>query len=455
MAKPVVAIVGRPNVGKSTLFNRVIGAREAIVHDLPGVTRDRIYRDAEWGGHDFLLIDTGGLVPDAEEEISVEVASQVQLAMQEADVIVFVVDAKQGLHAADKDVANMLRRTKKPVVLAVNKIDEPHEETNRLEFYELGLGEPHGLSAMRGTGGVGDLLDAVIAGLPPPAPSNGQEQIGAEQEDEEESNAFAVAIVGKPNVGKSSLVNALSNTRRTIVTPVPGTTRDAIDTVISFGHKEVTLIDTAGIRRKSKVEYGVEAFAVVRSLRAIERSDVAVLLMDATQPVSDQEQKIAAKIEEAGKAAVIVMNKWDLVTEKSSKLMNEMTEDVYRSLPHLNFAEVLFISALTKQRLPKILEAAERAWQESRKRIATGILNQVVNEAQMLSPPPSGSRGKRLRIYYSTQVSVAPPTFVLFVNDSRLLVPTYKVYLERKIREAFGFRGSPIRLIMRTKETKK
>jgi GTP-binding protein len=453
MAKPVVAIVGRPNVGKSTFFNRVIGAREAIVHDLPGVTRDRIYRDAEWSGHQFLLIDTGGLVPDAEEEIAVQVATQVKLAIDEADLIIFVVDAKQGLHAADKDVANMLRRSKKPVVLAVNKIDEPHEETNTLEFYELGLGEPHALSAMRGTGGVGDLLDTVVAGFP--ADRNGRQEFELDDGEEKPDDKFAVAIVGKPNVGKSSLVNALSNTKRTIVTPVPGTTRDAIDTVISWGQKEVTLIDTAGIRRKSKVEYGVEAFSVVRSLRAIDRADVAVLMLDATQEVSDQDQKIAAKIEEAGKAAVIVMNKWDLVSDKSSKLMNELSEDVYRSLPHLKFAEIVFTSALTKQRLPKILEAAERAWEQSRKRVATGILNQVVNEAQMVSPPPSGSRGRRMRIYYSTQVSTSPPTFVLFVNDGRLLVPTYKVYLERKIRESFGFNGTPIRLLTRAKDKEK
>jgi GTPase len=278
--------------------------------------------------------------------------------------------------------------------------------------------------------------------------SNGEERL---PDEEEEPNSYAVAIVGKPNVGKSSLVNALSNTRRTIVTNIPGTTRDAIDTIIMWEGKEINLIDTAGIRRKSKVDFGVEAFSVVRSLKAIDRSDVAVLMLDATQPVTDQDQKIAAKIEEAGKAAVIVMNKWDLVENKSSKLMNEMTEEIYSELPHLKFAEVVYTSALTKQRLPKILEAAERAWKESRRRVKTAIVNQIVNEAQTLTPAPSASRGRRLRVYYTTQVSVSPPTFALFVNDGKLLTNTYRVYLERKIREAFGFKGTPIRLITRAK----
>ncbi|HEY9789346.1 MAG TPA: ribosome biogenesis GTPase Der [Candidatus Obscuribacterales bacterium] len=460
MAKAIVAIVGRPNVGKSTFFNRIMGAREAIVHDHPGVTRDRLYREAEWSGHKFLLVDTGGLMPDATEEMSKEVAEQVKLAVQEADVVVFVVDGKQGLHGADEDVAHMLRKTKKRIILAVNKIDDPKDEANVPEFYKLGLGEPHALSAMRGSGGVGDLLDEIVNALPEYAKRNGNETEDAVADgdgdaEEVEKNEFAVAIVGKPNVGKSSLVNALSNTRRTIVTAMPGTTRDAIDTIISWDGKEVTLIDTAGIRRKSKVDYGVEAFSVVRSLRAIDRSDVAVLMLDATEPPSDQDQKIAGKIEEAGKAAVIVMNKWDLVTEKSSKIMNDLMDELYRSLPHLKFAEVVFTSALTKQRLPKILEAAERAWKESRRRISTGLLNQIVNEAQTITPPPAGSRGRRLRIYYCTQVTVSPPTFALFVNDSKLLTPTYKVYLERKIREAFGFKGTPIRLLLRPKKTDK
>lgn len=450
MAKSIVAIVGRPNVGKSTLFNRFVGARDAIVYDSPGVTRDRIYRDADWSGHEFLLVDTGGIIPDATEEMSVQVREQVNMAIAEADVIIFVVDGKNGLNGADTDVANILRRAKKPVLLAVNKIDEPHEESNMLEFYKLGLGDPLPVSAMRGTGGVGDLLDKVIEKLPPETRIKNGDELPVLEEGEE-PNEYSVAIVGRPNVGKSSLVNALSNTRRTIVTPIPGTTRDAIDTVIAYGTKEVTLIDTAGIRRKSRVDYGVEAFSVVRSLKAIDRCDIAVLMLDATQTISDQDQKIAAKIEEAGKSAVIVMNKWDLIEDKSSKLMNDFTDEIYSQLPHLKFAEVVFTSALTKQRLPKILEAAERAWKESRRRVKTAIVNQVINEAQTLTPPPSASRGRRLRVYYTTQVSVSPPTFALFVNDGKLLTNTYRVYLERKIREAFGFKGAPIRLLTRAK----
>jgi GTP-binding protein len=464
MAKPVVAIVGRPNVGKSTFFNRCIGARDAIVYDQPGVTRDRIYREFDWSGQDFLLIDTGGLIPNATEEIETQVADQVTLAINEADVIIFMVDGKNGLHGADEHVANMLRRTKKPVLLAVNKIDEPHEEANLLEFYKLGLGDPFSLSAMRGSGGVGDLLDKVLETLPAElrtprkskkSSKNGDAEDFGEpvevSDDDGSDDSFAIAIVGRPNVGKSSIVNALSNSKRTIVTAIPGTTRDAIDTVIAFGPKEVTLIDTAGIRRKSKVDFGVEAFSVVRSLRAIDRANVAVLMLDATQTVADQDQKIAAKIDEAGKAAVIVVNKWDLIENKSSRMMNEFIENVHRELPHLKFAEVVFTSATTKQRLQKILEAAERAWQHSRKRVTTGLLNQVVNEAQTITPPPAGTRGRRLRVYYTTQVSVAPPTFVLFVNDGKLMSHTYKVYLERKIREAFGFPGTPIRLLTRAK----
>ncbi len=448
MARAVVAIVGRPNVGKSTFFNRCVGARDAIVFDSPGVTRDRIYRECDWSGHDFLLVDTGGLVPDATEEMSAKVADQVALAVAEADVIIFMVDGKSGLIGTDLDVANMLRRTKKPILLAVNKIDEPHEETNLLEFYKLGLDEPHPLSAMRGTGGVGDLLDKVVAALPP---VNGSGADGSGAEDVEAREDFSVAIVGRPNVGKSSIVNALSNSRRTIVTALPGTTRDAIDTVIKYGTRSVTLIDTAGIRRKSKVQFGVEAFSVVRSLKAIDRADVAVLMLDATETVADQDQKIAAKIAEAGKATVIVVNKWDLIENKSSKMMNEFTQQVLLDLPHLKFAEVIYSSALTRQRLPKILEACQRAWAENRRRINTGLINQIVNEAQTITPPPSASRGRRLRIYYATQVSVSPPTFVLFVNDNKLLTQSYQVYLERKIREAFGFRGTPIRLIARPK----
>ena len=465
MAKPVVAIVGRPNVGKSTFFNRCIGARDAIVYDTPGVTRDRLYREVEWSGYKFLLVDTGGLMPDATEEITTQVKQQVNLAIEEADVILFVVDGKQGMTGSDQDIANMLRRTKKPLILAANKIDEPHEETNLLEFYKLGLGEPHPLSALRGSGGVGDLLDVIIESLPEhlrqretPNGSSDAEIYGyaddgeSLEDDKRDENKLSIAIVGRPNVGKSSLLNALSGTQRTIVSPVPGTTRDSIDLVINHGTKEITLVDTAGIRRKSKVDFGVEAFSVVRALRAIDRSDVAVIMLDATQTIADQDQKIAAKIDDGGKACVVAFNKWDLIEDKSSKLMKGFQESVVRDLPHLKWAEVVFISAHTKQRLPKILEAAERAFAEARKRVSTSLLNQIINEAQTLTPPPSASRGRRVRIYYATQVGVSPPTFILFVNDNKLLTDNYKVYLERKLREAFGFKGTPIRLIPRPKK---
>lgn len=449
MSKSIVAIVGRPNVGKSTFFNRCIGAKHAIVDDSPGVTRDRIYRETDWGGHNFLLVDTGGVIPNSTEEIATQVLDQVSLALSEADVIVFMVDGKTGLSGADRDVANMLRRTKKPIILAVNKIDEPSEEVNAPEFFGLGLGEPVTLSAMRGSGGVGDLLDIIVGKLPEPKQDETQGEV---PEGEEDKGPISVAIVGKPNVGKSSVTNVLCGTQRTIVASEPGTTRDAIDTTIKYKGREINLIDTAGIRRKSRVDYGIEAFAVVRSLKAIDRADVVVLMLDSTQEITDQDQKIAGKIEEAGKAAVIVLNKWDLVDEKSSRLMNQMTENVKKELRALSFAQVVFTSAITRQRVSKILEAVEKANAETRRRISTGVLNQIINESVALVPPPASKRGKRLKVYYTTQVSVAPPTFVLFVNDDKLLPKNYHVYLERKIRESFGFEGSPLRLICRAKK---
>jgi GTP-binding protein len=354
-------------------------------------------------------------------------------------------------------VANLLRKQKTPVLLAVNKIDDPKDELNAMEFYKLGLGEPFTLSAMRGSGGVGDLLDKIVELLPklPPKDEKSEYDLFNEEADIKEDVSklpFSIGIVGKPNVGKSSVTNVLCGTSRSIVSPVPGTTRDAIDTPIKLHGRELTLIDTAGIRRKSKVDYGIEAFSVVRSIQAINRADVVVLMLDASEEITDQDQKIGAKIEEAGKACVVVMNKWDLIEEKSSALMKEYVEQVRQQLRHLSYAEVVFTSALTKQRVTKIIEACERAFAQSRKRVTTGLLNQVLNEAVALVPPPSSKRGKRARLYYSTQVAVAPPAFVLFVNDAKLLTPSYYVYLERKLREGFGFDGVPLRLMARSKE---
>lgn len=468
MAKSVVAIVGRPNVGKSTFFNRCIGRKHAIVDDSPGVTRDRLYKETDWSGHDFVLVDTGGIITNSNEPMAGYIYDQVKIAIDEADVIVFMVDGKQGPTGADEDVANILRRSTKPVILAVNKIDSPKDEVNVPEFFSLGLGEPYSLSAMRGTGGVGDLLDLIVNRFPNAVERKGKKERQAEKKKKKEEQARAedqelpevqdinsepmsIAIVGKPNVGKSSLLNVLCGKARTIVGPEPGTTRDAIDTPIRVHGREITLVDTAGIRRKSRVDYGVEAFSVVRSISAIDRSDVVVLVVDVNEPITDQDQKIASKIEEAGRGVVVVMNKWDLEENKSSGAMNKIIEEVKAELRPLAHAEILFTSALNHTRVGKIIEAAERAYEQTHRRISTNLVNQIVSEAVALVPPPSGKRGKRLKVYYATQVSVAPPTFVLFVNEDKLMQDNYKAYLERKLREAFGFTGTPIRITARPK----
>jgi GTP-binding protein len=462
MSLPVVAIVGRPNVGKSTFFNRCVGARRAIVDDSPGITRDRLYQEAEWAGYKFLLVDTGGLGPATAEAITDQVADQTKLAINESDVVVFMVDGKAGVTGSDRNVASLLRKSPKPVILAVNKIDEIKQQANTVEFYELGLGEPAALSALQGDAGVGDLLDRITSsiselGIAIKESKKKKElefetELSQEDADTPVPKDFSVAIVGRPNVGKSSILNCLAGTHRTIVDSAPGTTRDAIDTVVNFGESQITLTDTAGIRRRSKVMYGVEAFAVVRSLSAIDRSDVAVLVLDATEPVSEQDQRIATRIEKSGKAAIIVLNKWDLVGDRSSKHMNELTEEIHSQLRQLGHARIVFTSALKQQRVNKILEATQQAWQQSKKRIGTSTVNRIINEAVALSPPPSGSRGRRLRISYSTQVSAAPPTFLLFVNDGKLLTSNYTSYLERKLREAFGFEGATLRIITRNKQ---
>ena len=451
----IVAIVGRPNVGKSTLFNRMVGARTAIVDDSPGITRDRLYHEVNWAGEDFLIIDTGGIILNDKEIMSKQVLEQVELAMEEADVIVFLVDGKNGFNHHDEDVAKMLRRTDKPVILAVNKIDTPGEENNAFDFYRLGLGEFVSLSAMRGTGGVGDLLDRITQAFPKSYKKEKVERADYEEElpeGDEVKETIALAIVGKPNVGKSSLLNVLLGRQRTIVSSEPGTTRDAIDAKLKFEGQEYVVIDTAGVRRKSKVDYGIEAFAVVRALRAIDRADVVALVIDVNEPVSNQEQKLATKIDEAGKPAIIVLNKWDLMEDRSSRTMNRFTAEMRSELKQLSFASVIFSSAKNKLRTNDLLTAAKQAYEQGGRKVQTALLNQVMNEAVALTPPPSGKRSKRLRIYYCTQVDSHPPTFLLFVNDPELMTDNYEQYLERKLREAFNFSGTPIRFKLRARE---
>ena len=458
----IVAIVGRPNVGKSTLFNRMVGARTAIVDDSPGITRDRLYHEVHWAGEDFLVIDTGGIILNDKEKMSKQVLEQVEIALEEADAIIFLVDGKNGFNPYDEDVAKMLRQTKKPVILAVNKIDTPAEVNNAADFFRLGLGEPVSLSAMRGTGGVGDLLDRVTQAFPHSYKVKKLEKNGHDytefQEGDEEAEAtdkketIALAIVGKPNVGKSSLLNVLLGRERTIVSAEPGTTRDAIDAKVKFEDQEYVVIDTAGVRRKSKVDYGVEAFAVVRALKAIDRADVVALVMDVSEPVSNQEQKLATKIDEAGKAAIIVLNKWDLIDDRSSRSMNRFKAEIQSELKQLAFADVIFSSAKNKLRTNELLTAAKKAYEQGGKKVATALLNQVINQAVALTPPPSGKRSKRLRIYYATQVHTHPPTFLLFVNDPSLMTDNYQLYLERKFREAFNFSGTPIKFRLRARE---
>jgi GTP-binding protein len=438
--KPIVAIVGRPNVGKSTFVNRLIGSRESIVDDMPGVTRDRLYFDVEWNNVPFTVIDTGGIVPGMEDEIMLSISSQVEIAAEQADVIIFLVDGSDGLTPVDEDVANMLRKTKKKIFLAVNKIDTPEKRNLINEFYALGLGEPHPISAMHGTGDVGDLLDKIIELLP-------------EYKGNKEEEPIKIAVVGRPNVGKSSLVNFFLGEERVIVSEVSGTTRDAIDTRLKVDGKEYILIDTAGIRKKGKVEYGVEKFSVDRSLKAIKRADVVLLMLDAVEGITDQDKKIGNIIIDAGKAVIMPVNKWDLVESKTSTTVNEVSKKIHNEAPHLEFAPILFTSVKTGQRMHKIFPNIREVYEFSRKEIATSLLNRVINEAYALNPAPS-EKGKRLKIYYSTQVGVAPPVFVLFVNDKKLLSQSYERYLEKKLREAFGFVGVPIRLIVRERGEK-
>jgi ribosome-associated GTPase engA len=439
--KPIVAIVGRPNVGKSTFVNRLMGARHSIVDDLPGVTRDRIYFDVEWQNKGFTVIDTGGIIPGDEDDIMVSIFDQAKLACEEADKIIFIVDGKDGINPIDYDIANVLRQSGKQIFLAVNKCDNPESLMMTSDFYALALGDPIGISALHGSGGVGDLLDIVTEDF----------EIS---EEEEKDNRIKIAIVGRPNAGKSSIVNALLNTDRVIVSDVSGTTRDSIDSYVKYKDEEFIIVDTAGIRKKSKVDYGVEKFAVDRAIRSIRDCDVALLVIDAKEGISDQDKKISSIITEAGKGIIVAVNKWDLIEDKKANTINKFEKELSQDIPFLSYAPKIFISAVTKQRLGQIFDESLKVYAQCTKRISTGLLNKVINEAYALNPPTS-FKGKRLKIYYITQASIQPPTFVLFVNSEELLKDSYKRYLENKLREAFGFFGTPIRISVRERKDKK
>ncbi|MBO4562292.1 MAG: ribosome biogenesis GTPase Der [Clostridia bacterium] len=434
--KPLVAIVGRPNVGKSTLFNRIVGKRIAIIEDTPGVTRDRIYGDAEWLTHCFTVIDTGGIEPDSEDIILSQMRRQAELAIETSHVIIFVVDGREGLTAADSEVAEMLRRCKKPIVLCVNKVDHVKYEDTAYDFYSLGIGDPITISAEQGLG-IGDLLDEVCRYFPA-------------IEADEGTDSVSIAVVGKPNVGKSSLVNALLGQERTIVSDIPGTTRDAIDTPFRYNEKDYVLIDTAGIRRKRAVgDENVERYSVIRSLAAIRRCDVALIVVDAEQGLSEQDVRIAGYVHEEGKASVLIINKWDII-EKDTHTVEKFKKDMLTDLAFMSYVPMLFISAKTGQRVQRVMEQVSAVLEQASTRITTGILNDVIGEAVTMSEPPF-VKGRRLRIFYSTQVSVKPPTFVIFVNDAELMHFSYRRYLENYIRKSFKIDSVPIRLIIRNR----
>lgn len=433
--KPIVAVVGRPNVGKSTLFNALAGERISIVQDTPGITRDRIYADVTWLDKTFTLIDTGGIEPDSKDIILSQMRAQAQIAIDTADVIIFLVDVKQGLVDADDKVADMLRRSHKPVVLVVNKVDSVSKySADVYEFFNLGIGEPHPISAVNKMG-LGDMLEEVISHFP--------ESDGTEEEDDR----TRVAIVGKPNVGKSSLINRLLGEERLIVSEIAGTTRDAVDTEIVHNGKEYVFIDTAGLRRKNKIKEELEKYMIVRAVGAIERADIVVLVIDAVEGVSEQDAKIAGIAHDRGKAVIIAVNKWDAV-EKDDKTIYKVTDKVRNVLSYMPYAEIIFISVLTGQRLNKLFDLIDMVSENHAMRVATGVLNEIMAEAVALQQPPS-DKGKRLKLYYITQVSVKPPTFVIFVNKKELMHFSYTRYIENQIRETFGFRGTPLRFIIR------
>ncbi len=440
MSRPIVAIVGRPNVGKSTLFNALAGQQISIVKDTPGVTRDRIYADVTWLNMQFTLIDTGGIEPESKDLILSSMRQQAQIAIDTADVIMFITDVRQGLVDADFKVADMLRRSHKPVVLVVNKVDSFNKMMPDVyEFYNLGIGDPIPVSAASRLG-LGDMLDEVTS------------HFSAEDMTEEEDERPKIAVVGKPNVGKSSLINKLVGEDRVIVSDIAGTTRDAIDTPVKYNGREYVFIDTAGLRRKSKIKEELERYSIIRTVTAVERADVVVLLIDAAEGVTEQDAKIAGIAHERGKGMIIAVNKWDAIP-KNDKTIYKFTEEIREKLAYMPYAELIFISALTGQRLNKLYETIDAVIENCALRVGTGVLNEILTEAVAMKQPPS-DKGKRLRLYYITQVSVKPPTFVIFINDKELTHFSYTRYIENKIREAFGFRGTPMRFIYRERKEK-
>ncbi len=440
MAKPTVAIIGRPNVGKSTFFNYVVGKRISIVEDTPGVTRDRVYAEANWRGREFTLIDTGGIEPESDDIIISQMRAQADIAIELADVILFLTDIKQGVTAADKEISLMLKKSKKPIILVCNKSDKFGKTPDELyEFYNLGIGEPYAVSSVNAKG-IGDVLDAIYDKLP------------QQDEDEIDDDVIKVAIIGKPNVGKSSLINKILGENRVIVSDIAGTTRDAIDSEFENEFGKYVFIDTAGIRRKSKVNDNLEKYSVMRSLLAIERADVCILMLDANEEVSAQDTKIAGEAHEAGKGVIIVVNKWDEV-EKDNSTMENYKKDVYNKLSYLSYAPILFISAKTGQRVNKLYEMINMVASQNALRVSTSVLNDVLNEAVTIVQPPT-DKGRRLKIFYMTQASTKPPTFVVFVNDKQLFHFSYERYLVNQIRKEFGLTGTPIRIMVREKKEK-
>lgn len=443
-SKPVVAVVGRPNVGKSTLFNALAGENISIVKDTPGITRDRIYTDITWLDKNFTLIDTGGIEPESKDIILSQMREQAQIAIDTADVILFMVDVKQGLVDTDSKVADMLRRSGKPIILVVNKVDSFHKYmADVYEFYNLGIGEPFAISSANKLG-FGELLDEVVSYF---------DKGVASEEEEDEDERTRVAIVGKPNAGKSSIINRLIGENRLIVSDIAGTTRDAVDTEVVYQGKEYVFIDTAGLRRKNKIKEELERYMIIRTVTAVERADIVVLVIDATEGVTEQDAKIAGIAHDRGKATIIAVNKWDLI-EKDNKTVNQFTQKIRQILSFMPYAEILFISAETGQRLPKLYETIDIVYENHAMRVATGVLNEIMAEAVALQQPPS-DKGKRLRLYYITQAAVKPPTFVIFVNDKELMHFSYTRYIENQIREAFGFRGTPLKFIIRERKENK